>query len=151
MTAEELRKVSGGVIGHFTPKEVEVDYTALAETGDKSIGLYVPAGKLIIGGYIKNEADDVASSGSATLRLKAVDYDGSNDQAFGDAAIGMVPSAAAIAGDNAEYYFLNAAGEWAIPVDARIGELKYKEQQYTTVEAYVEAYVADHGLVWEAI
>ena len=97
MTAEELRKVSGGVVGHFTPKEVEVDYKALAETGDKSIGLFVPAGKLIIGGYIKNEADDVASSGSATLRLKAVDYDGSNDQAFGDAAIGK----AAIKGSGA--------------------------------------------------
>lgn len=88
MTAEQLRKVSGGVIGHFTPKEVEVDYTALATTGDKTIGLTVPAGKLIIGGYIKNEANDVASSGSATLRLKAVDYDGSNDQEFGDAVIG---------------------------------------------------------------
>ena len=87
MTAEQLRKVSGGVVGHFTPKEVIVDYTALAETGDKSVGLTVPAGKLIIGGYITNEADDLASAGSATLRLKAVDYDGSNDQAFGDAAI----------------------------------------------------------------
>ena len=97
MTAEELRKVSGGVIGHFTPKEVEVNYTALASTGDKSIGLTVPAGKLIIGGYITNEADDVASSGSATLRLKAVDYDGSNDQAFGAAAIGK----AAIKGSGA--------------------------------------------------
>ena len=97
MTAEQLRKVSGGVIGHFTPKEVEVDYTALASTGDKSIGLTVPAGKLIIGGYITNEADDVASSGSATLRLKAVDYDGSNDASFGNAAIGK----AAIKGSGA--------------------------------------------------
>ena len=88
MTAEELRRVSGGVVGQFTPKEVYVDYTELASTGDKSIGLTVPAGKLIIGGYITNEADDVASDGAATLRLKAVDYDGSNDQAFGAAAIG---------------------------------------------------------------
>lgn len=86
MTAEQLRKTAGGVVGCFTPKEIEVDYTALASTGDKSIGLKVPAGKLIIGGYIKNKADDLASSGSATLRLKAVDYDGSSDQAFGSAA-----------------------------------------------------------------
>lgn len=82
-----MRKVDGGVVGHFTPKEIEVDYTALASTGDKSIGLFVPKGKLIIGGYIKNEADDLASSGSATLRLQAVDYDGSNDANFGNAAI----------------------------------------------------------------
>ena len=86
--AEELVKVSGGVVGCFTPKEVRVDYTKLAATGDKEIGLVVPAGKIIIGGYIKNTADDLASSGSATLRLKALDYDGSNDQAFGAAAAG---------------------------------------------------------------
>jgi len=70
MTAEDLRKVSGGVIGHFTPKEIEVDYTALASTGDKSIGLFVPKGKLVIGGYIKNEADDLTSGGNATLQIK---------------------------------------------------------------------------------
>lgn len=83
---QELIRTTGGVVGCFTPKEVRVDYTKLAAAGDKSIGLTVPAGKLIIGGYIKNKADDLASSGDATLRLKAVDYDGSNDQAFGAAA-----------------------------------------------------------------
>lgn len=84
MTAEELRKVSGGVVGQFTPKEVEVDYTQLAgSAGAKSIGLKVPAGKLIIGGYIKNKADDYAGSG-ATLRLSIASYAG--DEKFGAAA-----------------------------------------------------------------
>lgn len=70
---------------------------------------------------------------------------------FGDAEIGLVPSSATVAGDNINNYFLNGAAQWAIPTDARIGELTYKNAQYETVEAYIAAYVADHELVWEAI
>lgn len=68
MTAEELRKVSGGVVGHFTPKEIQVDAAELAVAAN-SIGLKVPANKFVYGAYIKNEADDLASGGAATVKV----------------------------------------------------------------------------------
>lgn len=68
MTAEELRKVSGGVVGHFTPKEIQVDAANLAVAAN-TIGLKVPANKFVFGAYIKNEADDLASGGAATVKV----------------------------------------------------------------------------------
>lgn len=68
MTAEELRKVSGGVIGHFTPKEITVDAAKLA-VGANTIGLKVPANKFVYGAYIKNETNDLASGGAATAKV----------------------------------------------------------------------------------
>lgn len=68
MTAEELRKVSGGVVGHFTPKEIQVDAAKLI-TDVNTIGLKVPANKFVFGAYIKNEADDLASGGAATVKV----------------------------------------------------------------------------------
>lgn len=71
---------------------------------------------------------------------------------FNGSVAGLVPvKGEAIADEVAASYFLNATGSWAIPVDERIGSLTYKEKQYTTVEEYIEAYVADHGMVWEPI
>lgn len=68
MTAEELRKVSGGVVGHFTPKEIAIDAAKLA-VSDNNIGLKVPANKFVYGAYIKNEANDLASDGAATVKV----------------------------------------------------------------------------------
>ena len=68
MTAEELRKVSGGVIGHFTPKELAVEAKDLI-VGANTIGLKVPAKKFVYGAYIKNDADDLASGGAATVKV----------------------------------------------------------------------------------
>ena len=71
MTAEELRKVSGGVIGHFTPKECVIDLAKDAykgAVGSNLIGLKVPAGKFIIGAYLKNLDDALAGAG-ATLGI----------------------------------------------------------------------------------
>lgn len=68
MTAEELRKVSGGVIGHFTPKELAVEAKDLV-VGANSIGLKVPAKKFVYGAYIKNDQDDLASGGAATVKV----------------------------------------------------------------------------------
>lgn len=67
-TAEELRRVSGGVIGHFTPKELVVDANKLA-VGETVLGLKVPAKKFVYGAYIKNDNDDLASSGAATIKV----------------------------------------------------------------------------------
>ena len=67
MTAEELRKVSGGVIGHFTPKECVIDLavdTLKGAVGSNIIGLKVPAGKLIVGAYLKNLDNALAGSGA---------------------------------------------------------------------------------------
>lgn len=44
MTAEQQRNIAGGVVGAFTPKEIEVDLAGAA-TGDFTTGLKVPAGK----------------------------------------------------------------------------------------------------------
>ena len=66
--AEELIKVSGGVVGHFTPKEIIVDAAGLA-VGANTIELKVPAKKFLYGTYIKNEADDLASGGAATVKV----------------------------------------------------------------------------------
>lgn len=71
MTAEELRKVSGGVIGHFTPKECVIDLAVDAykgAIGSNIIGLKVPANKFIIGAYLKNLDDALAGAG-ATLAV----------------------------------------------------------------------------------
>lgn len=67
MTAEELRKVSGGVIGHFTPKEMVIDLavdSAKGAVGSNLIGMKVPAGKFIIGAYLKNLDDALAGTGA---------------------------------------------------------------------------------------
>ena len=63
-----MRKVSGGVIGHFTPKELTVEAKDLI-VGANTIGLKVPANKFVYGTYIKNEADDLASGGAATVKV----------------------------------------------------------------------------------
>ena len=70
MTAEQMRKVSGGVIGHLTPKECVINLAEdsfASAVGSNIIGLKVPAGKFVVGAYIKNLADDLASDGAATL------------------------------------------------------------------------------------
>ena len=71
MTAEEIRRVSGGVIGHFTPKECVIDLAVDAfkgAVGSNLIGMKVPAGKFIVGAYLKNLDDALAGSG-ATLGI----------------------------------------------------------------------------------
>lgn len=73
MTSEEIRRVRGGVIGCFTPKEILIDiaeHPELGAVGDNGLGLKVPAGKFIYGAYVKNLADDLASDGSATVSVK---------------------------------------------------------------------------------
>ena len=69
MTAEELRKVSGGVIGHFTPKECVIDLAVDAykgAVGSNLIGMKVPANKFIVGAYLKN-VDNALTGAGATL------------------------------------------------------------------------------------
>lgn len=47
--------------------------------------------------------------------------------------------------------YLSASGEWTKPYDPRIGSLTYKNRSYSTVEAYVDAALADVGIEWEEI
>lgn len=73
MTSEEIRRVRGGVIGCFTPKEILIDiaeHPELGAVGTNKLGLKVPAGKFIYGAYVKNLADDLAADGSATVSVK---------------------------------------------------------------------------------
>ena len=87
MTAEQLRKVSGGVIGHFTPKECVIDLASApfnAAVGSNPIGLKVPANKFVYGAYIKNEADDLASAGAATIKVTVGSTDVISAQGISD-------------------------------------------------------------------
>ena len=52
---------------------------------------------------------------------------------------GLVPVATTEIIENGTNYFLNALGNWATPIDARIGSLIYNDQQYNTVEEYMDA------------
>ncbi len=70
MTAEQLRRVDGGVIGNFSTKECVVDLAkdaVLAAVGSNLLGVKIPKGHFVVGAFIQNIADDVASSGAATL------------------------------------------------------------------------------------
>lgn len=87
MTAEQLRKVSGGVVGHLTPKECVIDLAAApfnAATGSSLIGLKVPAHKFVYGAYIKNDADDLASAGAATIKVTVGSTDVISAQGISD-------------------------------------------------------------------
>lgn len=48
-------------------------------------------------------------------------------------------------------YFLNAEGNWAIPVDSRIGTLTYNDVTYKDVTSYVDARVQNATISWESI
>ena len=70
MTAEQLRKIDGGVIGNFSTKECVVNLAEdayLAATGSNLLGFKIPKGHFVVGAFIQNIADDLASDGSATL------------------------------------------------------------------------------------
>ena len=56
---------------------------------------------------------------------------------------GLVPVAAIKLGENEKKsdYFLNAEGNWAIPLDSRIGTLTYNNVAYNDVTSYVDARV----------
>ena len=70
-------------------------------------------------------------------------------QSNGLAGLVPVPTAEQIA-DNKDY-FLTAKGKWVISNDSRIGNLKYNETTYNTVEEYIEGRMADISLTWESI
>lgn len=65
---------------------------------------------------------------------------------FNGSTFGFVPAA----NDFNENYFLNATGEWTVPMDSRIGTLTFDSVQYSTVEEYVDAKV-EAALTWENI
>lgn len=63
---------------------------------------------------------------------------------------GLVPVAAE--GLAKETHFLRADGTWAIPMDARIGELVYDSNKYNTIEEYIAAYVEANAIMeWSPI
>lgn len=65
---------------------------------------------------------------------------------FAGATSGLVP----VSTGSASLY-LNGAGEWTAPQDSRIGDLTIDGLQYSTVESYITAAIANAELVWEAI
>ena len=99
MTAEQLRHTSGGVIGHFTPKEVVVDFKSTPElgaTGDHKIELRIPKNRFLVGAYLKNDTNDLVGAG-ATLAVKVGSVQGLPSEALatlkgaGEAAILAAP------------------------------------------------------------
>lgn len=71
MATEKIFNQTGGVIdGALTTYKTVIDCTDGLATGDYSTKIKLPAGAVVFGGFIANQADDLASGGSATLRLK---------------------------------------------------------------------------------
>jgi hypothetical protein len=76
MTAEQLRHTSGGVIGHFTPKEVVVDFKSTPElgtVGDHKIDLRIPKNRFLVGAYIKNDTNDLAGGAGFAVKVGEVE------------------------------------------------------------------------------
>lgn len=68
---EKIFNQKGGVIdGALTVYKTVIDFAEGGSTGDYSTRIKLPAGAIVMGGFIANKADDLASGGSATLRLK---------------------------------------------------------------------------------
>lgn len=71
MATEKIFNQNGGVInGALTTYKTVIDCSDGLATGDYSTKIKLPAGAIVMGGFIANQADDLASGGSATLRLK---------------------------------------------------------------------------------
>ena len=71
MATEKIFNQKGGVIdGALTTYKTVIDCADGLATGDYSTKIKLPAGAVVMGGFIANKADDLASGGSATLRLK---------------------------------------------------------------------------------
>lgn len=66
---------------------------------------------------------------------------------------GLVPVVTIELGENKKKsdYFLNAEGNWAIPLDSRIGTLTYNNVAYDDVTSYVDARVQNATIQWESI
>lgn len=75
MTKLGLDNVNGGVIGNFTPITTTIDLAknpALGAIGVHNLGLTIPAGKFIVGAFIKNPKGDLAEvEGTLTVTIDA--------------------------------------------------------------------------------
>lgn len=71
MAQNKIYQQKGGVIGgNFKVYKTVVDATDGLATGDFTTDLEIPKNSCVLYSFIANEANDLASSGSATLRLK---------------------------------------------------------------------------------
>lgn len=57
-------RTQGGVIGNFTPKATLFDCKD-TPVGNTNVGIYVPAGKVVVGCVVKNKADDLVGAGAS--------------------------------------------------------------------------------------
>jgi len=72
MTAEQVRRIKGGVIGGFTPVQARVVADEIPEgleVGEHKLGIKVPAGHFIYGVSLRNVKDDLVGAG-AVLGVK---------------------------------------------------------------------------------
>lgn len=71
MAQNKIYQQKGGVIGgNFKVYKTVVDATDGLAVGDFTTDLEIPKNSCVLYSFIANEANDLASSGSATLRLK---------------------------------------------------------------------------------
>lgn len=73
-----LNNVNGGVIGNFTPITTTIDLSKkpeIGKVGTHDLGLTIPAGKFIVGAFIRNPKGDLAEvAGTLTVTV-----DGQNE------------------------------------------------------------------------
>lgn len=72
-----LNNVNGGVIGNFTPITTTIDLAKKPElgvVGAHDLGITIPAGKFIVGAFIKNPKGDLAEvEGTLTVTVDGQD------------------------------------------------------------------------------
>lgn len=107
-----LTNVSGGVVGNLTPVTITVDLAkepALGAVGSHGLGFKIPAGKFILGAFIRNPKGDLAEV-SGTL---AVTIDSQGETTATSAAELKGKGVAALA---AEPYYLDEEAEVTLTV-----------------------------------
>lgn len=97
-----LNNVNGGVIGNFTPITTTIDLAKkpeLGAIGAHDLGLKIPAGKFIVGAFIKNPKGDLAEvEGTLTVTV-----DGQNEV---DATAASALKGKGVAAISSEPYYL---------------------------------------------
>lgn len=107
-----LTNVSGGVVGNLTPITITVDLTkepALGTVGAHGLGVKIPAGKFILGAFIRNPKGDLAEV-SGTLAV-TIDSQGETEATAASALKG-----AGVAAWAAEPYYLEEEAEVTLTV-----------------------------------
>lgn len=145
-TSETLLSDVGTLKTDIGKLESIIGVPANEETGTEASGLYaVVAHEIANANFLLGVQVDGTDLQISQRKVQLSSFKG-------DTA-GLVPVASITLGENESKsdYFLNANGDWAIPLDSRIGDLTYNSVTYQNVTSYVDARVQNATIQWESI